>query len=191
MYDTGQLADDKPKSPIATETLEKGFVFTVRAPTENAADILQVIHDVTSDFITKNIHLDDSIVGHEYSQCQFDITLKNSDNHSSLAPHDGTAVFGTELEKRLCALSTDMPIYALTLKPNAVPQCPPAFWKRWMVSLLGVYPLLIVIFYALQPLTRNMPVIVSLLLVAFVLTGVNARFVAPFLARKMQVWIEQ
>lgn len=186
MPDSGQLADGPSKPPVLAET---GFVFTVSAPIENAAHVMKAILEVISGFTEKKEYAEIDIGGHEQAQSEIVITLKDNVSHGVLFGHDRIGDLGAELEKRLGVLSKHVQIGAIVLEPETVPQRPPLFWKRWVVSLLGVYPLLIIIFYALQPFTRNLPVPVSLFLVALVLTGVNARFVAPYLARKMQNWI--
>lgn len=186
MPDSGQLADGTSKPPALAEA---GFVFTVRAPIENTAHIMKAILEVTSGFIGNGEYAGISIGGQEHAQSEVVFTLKNNVSHGGLSGHEKVGGLGAELEKRLGALSKDVQIDAIALEPDKVPQRPPLFWKRWVVSLLGVYPLLIIIFYALQPLTRSLPVPVSLFLIALVLTGVNARYVAPYLARRMQYWI--
>lgn len=65
----------------------------------------------------------------------------------------------------------------------------PPFWKRWLVSMIAVYPALIVIFYMLRPVAANLPTPVSLFLVAFFLTGLNARYILPFLNRRLPRWL--
>ena len=41
-----------------------------------------------------------------------------------------------------------------TQSPSAVPPQQPKFWKRWAVSMLAVYPALIVLVLATRPLAR-------------------------------------
>ncbi|WGT52631.1 hypothetical protein [Thioclava nitratireducens] len=65
----------------------------------------------------------------------------------------------------------------------------PAFWKRWTVSMIAVYPALIGLVYGLTPVTAGMPKPLSLFIVALLLTGLNARYLVPFLNRHLQGWL--
>lgn len=71
--------------------------------------------------------------------------------------------------------------------PKAPPQ--PRFWKRWVVSMLAVYPLLIVLALATRPFTEGMHMAVSLFIVALLLTGLNTGLVLPFLNRRLGRWL--
>jgi len=64
-----------------------------------------------------------------------------------------------------------------------------AFWKRWALSMMAVYPTLIVLFYLLRSVTADLPIPASLFLVAFILTGLNTRYILPFLSRRLQGWL--
>ncbi|AJE47685.1 hypothetical protein [Celeribacter indicus] len=78
----------------------------------------------------------------------------------------------------------------LSALKNKLPHTPlPPFWKRWLVSMIAVYPALIVIFYMLRPVAANLPTPLSLFLVAFFLTGLNARYILPFLNRRLPRWL--
>ena len=99
------------------------------------------------------------------------------------------AALAHDLEERLSFASVtvghQVPANGTDPKPPAAPR----YWKAWVTSMLGVYPLLILIYYALQPLTQNLPGPVSLFLVALVLTGVNGVYVAPFLGKRLRPWL--
>lgn len=78
---------------------------------------------------------------------------------------------------------------AAPAKPPPPIQKIPAFWKRWTVSMIAVYPALIGLVYGLSPVTANMPRPISLFIVALLLTGLNARYLVPFLNRHLQGWL--
>lgn len=76
------------------------------------------------------------------------------------------------------------PISSLSSTP-----LPPLFWKRWAVSMLAVYPALVVLFFALQPLTSQVPVALGLLVVATILTGITTAYIVPYLTRRLGPWL--
>ncbi len=71
--------------------------------------------------------------------------------------------------------------------PKTPPQ--PKFWKRWAVSMLAVYPALILLVVATRPFTEGMPMAVSLFIVALLLTGINTGVILPFLNRRLGRWL--
>ncbi|MGR3455503.1 MULTISPECIES: antibiotic biosynthesis monooxygenase [Pseudooceanicola] len=66
---------------------------------------------------------------------------------------------------------------------------PPPLWKRWATSMLAVYPALVVLVWAFKPVTRQLPEILGLFIVAGVLTGLTTAFIAPYLTRLLQPWL--
>tara|TARA_Y100000310_G_C20634066_1_gene790244 strand:- start:889 stop:1473 length:585 start_codon:yes stop_codon:yes gene_type:complete len=70
-----------------------------------------------------------------------------------------------------------------------IPPKPPRLWKRWIVSLVAVYPALIVLIYLLKPITSKVPEPIGLLLVATILTGITTALIAPWLTKKLQKWL--
>ena len=76
------------------------------------------------------------------------------------------------------------PITSLPSAPK-----PPLFWKRWVVSMLAVYPALIFLVYLLAPFTRNLPQALGLLVVATILTGLTTAFIVPFLTQRLGFWL--
>lgn len=66
---------------------------------------------------------------------------------------------------------------------------PPRFWKRWAVSMLAVYPALILLVRALEPVTQSLPQALGLLVVALVLTGLSTAWIVPFLTRTLHPWL--
>ncbi len=67
----------------------------------------------------------------------------------------------------------------------------PAFWKRWCVSMLAVYPPLVCLVLAQQLIFGQLPLLVSLFLVAFCLTGLSTGIVMPFLNRHLSGWLHR
>ncbi|WP_093424945.1 antibiotic biosynthesis monooxygenase [Tranquillimonas alkanivorans] len=66
---------------------------------------------------------------------------------------------------------------------------PPKLWKRWVTSMLAVYPALIVLVKVMEPLTDRLPVELGLFMVALVLTGLTTAFIVPWLTRILQPWL--
>jgi antibiotic biosynthesis monooxygenase (ABM) superfamily enzyme len=64
-----------------------------------------------------------------------------------------------------------------------------AFWKRWAISMLGVYPPLVVLVLATQSMLQDFPIIVSLFVIAVCLTGITAGLTLPFLHRRFHRWL--
>lgn len=73
---------------------------------------------------------------------------------------------------------------------TAAPHAPqPKFWKRWVISMLAVYPALILLVALTRPFTRDMPIAASLFIVALLLTGFNTGLILPFLNRRFGRWL--
>ena len=68
-------------------------------------------------------------------------------------------------------------------------QARPAFWKRWLVSMISVYPPLVVLVFAFRALFQDMPTLLSLFLIAGCLTGMTTGFILPFLNRRLISWL--
>ena len=69
------------------------------------------------------------------------------------------------------------------------PPAVPPLWKRWTVSMLAVYPALVILVVLLDPITVRFPAPLSLFLVALVLTGLNTAFMLPWLNRLLRNWL--
>lgn len=69
------------------------------------------------------------------------------------------------------------------------PPKPPLFWKRWTVSMLAVYPALIVLVTLFAPITSHLPQPLGLLVVALVLTGLTTAYIIPWLTRLLHRWL--
>ncbi|MEQ8694346.1 MAG: hypothetical protein RIC85_03350 [Gammaproteobacteria bacterium] len=67
----------------------------------------------------------------------------------------------------------------------------PAFWKRWMVSMLAVYPPLVVLFYLSRTMLQDVPAAASLFLIALCLTGLSTGLILPFLHRRLGAWLHR
>ncbi|MET4104065.1 MAG: hypothetical protein ACU0CB_13305 [Roseovarius sp.] len=178
-FKTGQ------SSPPENKT--SGLMFTVSAPPEHATDVTQAIHDITASFIAVEGVPENDLQEQDRTRGEFTLSFKFDDQLAS-NDKDLPEMINREIKQRLNGSAAEIRCDTVAVAPPAGSQKEPAFWKRWAVSMLGVYPLLIMIFYALRPVTEGLPVPVSLFLVALVLTGLNGRYVMPFLARKMQFW---
>lgn len=75
------------------------------------------------------------------------------------------------------------------ISTSTKPAKPPLLWKRWLVSLIAVYPALIVLIYLLKPITSKLAEPIGLLLVATILTGITTSLIAPWLSRKLHKWL--
>ncbi|EAQ10543.1 hypothetical protein [Maritimibacter alkaliphilus] len=162
---------------------------TIRAPLVQAAVVAKAINDAAPDHLDWNrfdarMSLQNQTVN---DQIIFSVTLRGEE--ASVSLRDGMAALAHDLEERLSFASVtvgqQVPANGTDPKPPAAPR----YWKAWVASMLGVYPLLVLIYYALQPLTQNLPGPVSLFLVALVLTGVNGVYVAPFLGKRLRPWL--
>lgn len=76
------------------------------------------------------------------------------------------------------------PIRSLPSTPK-----PPPLWKRWLTSMLAVYPALIALVTLLKPVTTRLPEALGLFLVAFILTGLTTAFIVPWLTRILRRWL--
>ena len=57
------------------------------------------------------------------------------------------------------------------------------------MSMLAVYPALIVLVYLLQPITSRLPLPLELLIVVLILTGLTTAYIVPWLTRQMHGWL--
>lgn len=167
-----------------------GLILTITALPEDLTRVTQAIHDLTVDIVSADRNAESSGQmrsahgGEVLFSLSFDVSQLKSDGR------DLPGYIGRELRHQLSNSSAKIRCDAVVSEPIEDVQKQPLFWKRWVVSMLGVYPLLIIIYHALKPLTENVSAPISLFLVAFVLTGLNTRYVMPFLMRKMHSWLE-
>jgi len=94
----------------------------------------------------------------------------------------------TDVSRQQAAGSTIwfQPIVSLPSAPK-----PPPLLKRWALSLLAVYPALVVLVAVLEPVTDRLPEPLGLLLVALILTGLTTAFIVPWLSRVLQPWLSR
>ncbi|WP_425416931.1 hypothetical protein [Oricola indica] len=76
------------------------------------------------------------------------------------------------------------PIVSLPSPPK-----PPLLWKRWITSMIAVYPPLIILVPLLKPVTAPLPEVLGLLVVGTILTGLTTAFISPFLTRRLGPWL--
>lgn len=67
----------------------------------------------------------------------------------------------------------------------------PAFWKRWMISMVAVYPPLVCLVFVSRYLLNDVPMVVSLFIIAFCLTGLSTGLILPFLHRRLHGWLHR
>lgn len=92
----------------------------------------------------------------------------------------------TDISRQQAAGST---IWFEPIASMPSPPKPPLFWKRWMTSMLAVYPPLIVLVAVLEPVTSMLPQPLGLLIVALILTGLTTAFIVPWLSRVLHGWL--
>jgi uncharacterized protein len=69
------------------------------------------------------------------------------------------------------------------------PPAPPPLWKRWVLSIVAVYPALVLLVALLAPVTDRVPGPVGLLLVVVILTGLTTAFIVPWLGGRLHGWL--
>lgn len=74
---------------------------------------------------------------------------------------------------------------------NSVTRPVPVFWKRWAVSMLAVYPPLVCLVFVSKYVLEGVPMMVSLFIIAFCLTGLSTGLILPFLNRRLKRWLHQ
>ncbi|MCF7728154.1 hypothetical protein [Sulfitobacter sp. M22] len=65
----------------------------------------------------------------------------------------------------------------------------PAFWKRWLISMVAVYPPLVALVFAFRALFYDMPALLSLFLIASCLTALTTGLILPALHRRLDRWL--
>lgn len=74
---------------------------------------------------------------------------------------------------------------------NSVARPVPVFWKRWAVSMLAVYPPLVCLVFVSKYVLEGAPMMVSLFIIAFCLTGLSTGLILPFLNRRLKEWLHR
>lgn len=166
-----------------------GFILTISTSLEDAKDVAPAIDDITAFLVERELSPQSSLMKEQNVSGAVCVSLDFGNSCFALTNPNHRDLLCQELKQRINAASLRIRCDVVPVEPRAGQQQPPRFWKRWVVSMLGVYPLLIVIFYALRPMTQSLSVPIALFVVALVLTGLNGRYVAPFLTRKLQSWV--
>lgn len=63
------------------------------------------------------------------------------------------------------------------------------FWKRWVLSILAVYPGLLVLLLISDPLLHGWPWPLRMFVVVAVMTGLMAAWIVPTLTRLLHGWL--
>jgi len=189
MNETQGPEDFGPKQlDIGTGAISELSV-SIRAPLVQGAVVAKAISDLAPDHLYCSGPDRPMSVQNQTSSEEITLLLSLRGEEVSGSLWDGMAALARDLEERLsfALVSVGHQVSANDTDPN--PPATPRYWKAWIASMLGVYPLLILIYYALQPLTQTLPGPVSLFLVALMLTGVNGFYVAPFLGKRLRPWL--
>ena len=70
----------------------------------------------------------------------------------------------------------------------ARPPLPP-LWKRWVVSIIAVYPGLVVLLLISEPLLSGFPWLLRIFVVVVAMTGLMAVWIVPTLTRLLHKWL--
>ncbi|NRP46585.1 MULTISPECIES: antibiotic biosynthesis monooxygenase [unclassified Marinobacterium] len=68
---------------------------------------------------------------------------------------------------------------------------PPLHWKRWVLSILAVYPLLFLLINLLRPITSQLPEAIGLFLIVSILTGLTTFYIVPWLSKRLITWLSR
>lgn len=63
------------------------------------------------------------------------------------------------------------------------------FWKRWVLSVIAVYPGLLVLLELAEPLVGWLPRPLSLFLIVVAMTGLMTAFIMPWLMHRFESWL--
>lgn len=69
-------------------------------------------------------------------------------------------------------------------RPPAVP-----LWKRWVLSIVAVYPGLVILLLIFEPLLSGVPWLLRIFVVVVLMTGLMAVWIVPTLTRLVQGWL--
>jgi antibiotic biosynthesis monooxygenase (ABM) superfamily enzyme len=97
-----------------------------------------------------------------------------------------------EWEKRARTLTEGEPVYRQLHGLEAwfrSPQLPPPRWKMAVATLLGVYPMSLLIGFTLSPTLRQLPLILNLFIVSALIVSCLTWVVMPRLTRIMKPWL--
>lgn len=65
----------------------------------------------------------------------------------------------------------------------------PPFYKRWAISILAVYPGLLLLLLVTEPLFNGIPKPISIFIVVAFMTGIMTLWIMPFLQRRLGRWL--
>jgi antibiotic biosynthesis monooxygenase (ABM) superfamily enzyme len=95
-------------------------------------------------------------------------------------------------EKRARTLTEGEPVYRQLHGLEAwfrSPQSPPPRWKMALVTLLGVYPVSLLIGFTLSPQLRKLPLALNLFIVSLLIVACLTWIVMPRLTRGLKGWL--
>ena len=69
------------------------------------------------------------------------------------------------------------------------PHNPPPRWKMAMATLLGVYPVSLLIGLVLSPTLKRLPLALNLLVVSAIIVGLLTWVVMPLITRLLRGWL--
>lgn len=118
------------------------------------------------------------------SSASLEMWKKSEARTAHLAPIEDLAIADISRQQASGANIWFDPVTAWPTTPE-----PPLLWKRWALSLLAVYPLLIILVHILRPLTSQLPEGLGLFLVATILTGTTTSLIVPLLTRRLHSWL--
>jgi antibiotic biosynthesis monooxygenase (ABM) superfamily enzyme len=75
--------------------------------------------------------------------------------------------------------------------PDATPRRPPPRWKMWLVSLIAVYPLVVLFQWLLGPRVEDLPLPVRAALFPLVLLTLMTYVVMPVVTRVLRHWLHR
>jgi antibiotic biosynthesis monooxygenase (ABM) superfamily enzyme len=108
--------------------------------------------------------------------------LESSERQTLVARADGLA----ERHSRLPSLTGLETWFALPHRPTIKP---PPRWKMWLISLLAIYPLVVVFQAALVPKIKAWPLLVRSAVLPLTLLTLMTFVVMPMVTRLVQPWL--
>jgi antibiotic biosynthesis monooxygenase (ABM) superfamily enzyme len=69
------------------------------------------------------------------------------------------------------------------------PHNPPPRWKMAVATLLGVYPVSLLIGVVLSPTLKKLPLVLNLFVVSAIIVGLLTWVVMPFVTRLLHGWL--
>jgi uncharacterized protein len=75
--------------------------------------------------------------------------------------------------------------------PDAAPRPPPPRWKMWLVSLVALYPLVVLFQWALAPRVEGWPLAAKAAVFPLVLLTTMTYVVMPLVSRVLRRWLQR